>query len=226
MVDGFCFCKLRSASAAVPPAADAVRGSSVGDYRWWCMRMAVMSLFALSVVVVGATGQTGPLPLPPLVPVSSTYASVDPAASAAWMVKYLGASLITPNITADADAGDDCGEVAWVRMPESLYEFHFVSNPSKVTEDESRNPPPLELPPQTISAAAAARAWWNTPARTKHMSPLGSMSMTHTAPSHPKPMGPMEPMRMKYTGQKPQPASAAAAARTAAVAGAAAAAPT
>ena len=86
--------------------------------------------FAASGVAVSAKLSSLPLinsTLPPLVPVSTTYASTDPAASAAWMVEFMDAELIQQNVTADAG----CGEIAWVRLPGSGYEFHFVSNPAK-----------------------------------------------------------------------------------------------
>ena len=59
--------------------------------------------------------------LPSVWPVSTTYFSTDPAASAQFMASRLNASVVAPNISSACGA-----ELAWVRMPGSGYEFHFV----------------------------------------------------------------------------------------------------
>lgn len=76
-------------------------------------------------LLVGAwvTGCVGGATLP--WPVSTSYASLNPSASAGWMVRYLGAEAIGANWSVD----ERCGNVSWVRMPGSGYEFHFVSSP-------------------------------------------------------------------------------------------------
>ena len=72
--------------------------------------------------------------LPKAIPVSTTYASTDPTASAEWMVRYFEAERVPQNITSGGEGGD-CGEVAWVRLPQSQYEFHFVKNVEKPVGD-------------------------------------------------------------------------------------------
>ena len=59
--------------------------------------------------------------LPSVWPVSTTYFSTDPAASAQFMASRLNASVVAPNVSSACGA-----ELAWVRMPGSGYEFHFV----------------------------------------------------------------------------------------------------
>jgi hypothetical protein len=90
------------------------------------------------ILAAGAVTTSAALPdlgpsLPPLVPVSTTYASIDPAGSAAWMVQFLGAVPIQQNITSEGH--NDCGAVAWVLLPGSNYEFHFVFDPNKPSGD-------------------------------------------------------------------------------------------
>lgn len=86
------------------------------DLQAWSM----FSLFILaSTVMVPAASGKESLPWP----VATSYGSVDPEASAEWMVEYLGAERIDVNWTMT------CGSAAWVRFGGSGYEFHFVSTP-------------------------------------------------------------------------------------------------
>jgi hypothetical protein len=67
-------------------------------------------------------------------PVSSSYNSLDLQASVDFMVNNLGAVEVEANIT--VAAGCDAS-MRWVSMPDSGYEFHFISTPSLATPNFS-----------------------------------------------------------------------------------------
>lgn len=96
-----------------------MRCASVGSMR--CVTVCSMPWVTLLGVIAAAALPAHAVSLP--WPVSTSYASLDPEVSANWMVKYLGAEIIPSNWSVG------CGSVAWVRMPGSGYEFHFVSSP-------------------------------------------------------------------------------------------------
>ena len=79
----------------------------------------------VSVLLVVFLGHGLCADLPSVWPVSTTYASIDPAASADWMVSRLNASLIVPNVSSS------CGEFAWVRLPGSGYEVRTHPSPTR-----------------------------------------------------------------------------------------------
>ncbi|GMH50821.1 hypothetical protein TrRE_jg4798 [Triparma retinervis] len=75
----------------------------------------------LLLLAVAPLGTLASLPYP----VATTYNSLDPQASAQFMIDYFGALSIPSNTTS-------CSSVtsSWVRFPTSNYEFHFISTPS------------------------------------------------------------------------------------------------
>jgi len=89
---------------------------------------------ALFLIMIPLLTGTASLPLP----VASTYASLDPAASADFLVEHFGAETIDSNYTTSSPSSR-CGDTmeAWVKLPTSNYEFHFITTPKLANPDFS-----------------------------------------------------------------------------------------
>jgi len=88
-----------------------------------------------ALMVAGLSAAAAALPpLPNVYPVATGYPSVDPLGSATWFVDYFGGELVDANITIPEGCA---AEVAWVRLPGSGYEFHFVFDPAAATGEYS-----------------------------------------------------------------------------------------
>jgi len=88
-----------------------------------------MKASQIVLALFGSISSVGAASLP--WPVSSTYNSLNPEASSQFMIDFMGAVKIQPNISSD------CSESSWVTMPGSGYEFHFISTPNLSTPNFS-----------------------------------------------------------------------------------------